>query len=66
VAEPWREPVPGVVALGAQLGRRAKRLGDAFGRALIVRRERDANVAVVQDGMVLAVGLVDLVERLRD
>src|SRR5256885_230029 len=55
-----------VVALRAQLGRSAERLGDPFGGALIVGGERHAHMAVVQDRMVLAVGFVDLVERLRD
>ncbi len=66
VAQPRREPVAGVVALGAQLGGGAQRLGDAFGGALVVRGERHADMAVVENRMVLAVGLVDLVERLRD
>src|SRR5256885_4822590 len=38
-----------VVALRAQLGRSAERLGDPFGGALIVGGERHAHMAVVQD-----------------
>src|SRR3546814_5681233 len=56
----------GVVALRAQLGRRAERIRYALGRALVVRRESDPDVAVVEDGVVLAIGLGDLVEALRD
>ena len=60
------EPMAGIVALRAQFGRRAERVGDALGRALVVGRERDADMAIVEDGVVLAIGLGDLVERLRD
>jgi hypothetical protein len=66
VAQPRREPVARVVALRAQLGGRAQRLGDALGGAFVVRGERHAHMAVVENRMVLAVGFVDLVERLRD
>ena len=55
-----------VVALRAQLGGGAQRLGNALGRALVVGGERHAHMAVVENRIVLAVGLVDLVERLRD
>ena len=56
----------GIVALRAQFGRRAKRIGDALGRPLVVAAEGDADVAVVEDSVVLAVGLGNLIERLRD
>src|SRR3546814_16288355 len=56
----------GVVALGAQLGRRAERIGNAFCRPLVVAAERDPDVAVVEDGVVLAISFGDLVEALRD
>ena len=52
----------GIVALRPQFGRGAERVGDALGGALVVGREGDAHVAVVEDGVVGAVGLVDLVE----
>src|SRR3546814_14645305 len=61
-----REPVSSVVALRAQLGGRTQRLGNALGGAFVVRRKRHADVAVIEDGMVLPIRLVDLVERLRD
>ncbi len=37
-----------------------------FGGALVVRGERHAHMAVVEDGVVLPIRLVNLVERLRD
>ena len=43
---------------------RCQRLGNAFGRALVVGGEGHTHMAVVEDGMVLPVGLVYLVERL--
>ncbi len=58
--------MPGIVALRAQFGGGAERFRDPFGRAFVVGRKRHADVAVVQNRMVLAVGFVDLVERLRD
>src|SRR3546814_12241288 len=64
--EPRREPVASVVALRAQLGGRTPRLANALGGAFVVRRKRHADVAVIEDGMVLRIRLVDLVERLRD
>ncbi len=66
VPKPGCQPVAGIVALRTQLGGRAQRFRNALGRALVVRCERDAHMAVVQDRMVLAIGLVDLVQRLRD
>ena len=52
-AEPRRQPVAGVVALGAQFGRGAERVGDALGRALVVGGEGDPHMAVVEDRVVL-------------
>jgi hypothetical protein len=66
VAEPGREPVAGIVAHRALLGRGAERVGDALGGALVVGRERDPDMAIVEDRVVRAVGLLDLVEALRD
>ena len=53
------------VRLRAQLGGRAERIGQALGGALVVGREGDAHVAVVEDGVVVPVGPVDLVQGLR-
>jgi hypothetical protein len=64
--EPGREPMAGIVAHRALLGRGAERVGDALGGPLVVRREGDADMAIVEDGVVLAIGLLDLVEALRD
>jgi hypothetical protein len=64
--EPWREPVAGIVLHRPHLGRGAERIRDALGGALVVGREAHADMAVVEDGVVRPVGLLDLVERLRD
>ena len=66
MGEPGREPVAGIVALRALLGRGAERIGNALGGALVVGREGDADMAVVEDRVVLAIGLLDLVEALGD
>jgi len=58
--------VAGIVLHRPHLGRGAERVGDALGRALVIRGEGDAHVAVVEDGVVLPVGLLDLVQRLGD
>ena len=64
--EPRRQPMAGIVALRAQFGRRAERIGYALGRALVIAAEGDPDMAIVEDGVVLAIGLGDLVEALRD
>ena len=66
MAEPRAKPVPRIVLHGPHLGRRSERVRDALGRALVIGREGDADMAVVEDGVVLAIGLLDLVEGLRD
>src|SRR3569623_13495 len=66
MGEPRREPVSGIVTHRALLGRGAERVGNAFGRALVIGREGDADVAIVEDGVVLAISLLYLVEALRD
>src|SRR3546814_13494908 len=63
---PGGEPVARRVAHRALLGRRPERVGNACRRPLVVGRERDPHVAVVEDRVVLAVGLLDMVEALRD
>ena len=62
MGEPGREPVAGIVAHRALLGRGAERVRDALGGALVIGREGDADMAIVEDRIVLAIGLVDLVE----
>src|SRR3546814_16400449 len=48
------------------LGRGAECVRNALGGPLVVGGERDADMAIVEDGVVLAIGLLDLVETLRD
>src|SRR6266851_668603 len=66
VAEPGRQAVAGVVSLGSKLSRRAEGVGDPLRRSLVVRREGNPDVAIVEDGVVIAVSLGYLVERLCD
>ena len=66
VAEPWAQAMAGIVLHRPHLGGGAERIGHALGGPLVVRREAHAHMAVVEDGVVLAVGLLDLVQRLRD
>ena len=56
----------GIIPLRAKFRCGAERVGNALGRAFVVRGKRDADMAIVEDGVVLAIGLGDLVERLRD
>src|SRR3546814_4092679 len=66
ICEPGREPVAGIVAHRALLGRLPQRVGDAARGALVVGREGDADMAIVENAVVLAIGLLDLVQRLGD
>src|SRR5256884_7210646 len=66
MSKPWREPVAGIVLHGAQLGGDAERIGDPLGRALVVGGEGDADMAIVEYGVVGSVSLLDLVQRLRN
>ena len=56
----------GIVGGIPQFGRCAQRIRDALGSAFVVGGEGDADVAIVQHGIIGAVGFLDLVERLRD
>src|SRR5215510_4696335 len=62
MSEPWRQAMARIVLHGAQLGRDAERVRDAFGRALVVGREADPDMAIVENGVVGSVGLLDLVQ----
>jgi hypothetical protein len=62
MAEPRAEPMAGIVLHRAHLGRGAERVGHALGGPLVVGREAHADMAVVEDRVVLAVGLLDLVQ----
>ena len=66
MSEPGREPVARIVAHRALLGRGAERVRDALGGALVIGRERDPHMAIVENRVVLAIGLLDLVQRLCD
>src|SRR3546814_16038740 len=66
MAEPGAEPVSRVVAHRAHLGRRPERVGYPFGGALVVGSEADSHMAVVENGVVGAISLFDLVQRLCD
>ncbi len=54
----------GIVALRAKFGRGAERIGNPLGRALVVRRKRDADMAIVEDGVIFAIGFRNLIQRL--
>lgn len=58
--------MPCIVLHRSHLGRRAERVGHALGSALVIGREAHPDMTVVEDGVVLAVGLLDLIEGLRD
>src|SRR3546814_21049600 len=64
--QPWREPVASIVAHRALFSCGAKGIGDALRCPLVIGRKGDADMAVVEDGVVLAIGLLDLIEALRD
>src|SRR5215831_6692056 len=64
MSEPWRQAMARIVLHGAQLGRDAERIGDPLGRALVVGREGDTDVAIVEYAVVRPVSLLDLVQRL--
>ena len=66
MAEPGREAVPGIVLHRAHLGRGSERIGNPLGGTLVVCREADPDMAVVEDRVVRPVSLLDLVQRLRD
>src|SRR5690606_25796434 len=60
------QPVTGVVALCPQFGSRTQGVGNPLGGALVVGGEGHPYMAVVENGVVDAVGLVNLVEALGD
>jgi hypothetical protein len=62
MSEPWRQAMARIVLHGAQLGRDAECVRDAFGRALVVGREGDPDMAIVENGVVGSVSLLDLVQ----
>src|SRR3546814_7523945 len=54
--QPWREPVASIVAHRALFSCGAKGIGDALRCPLVIGRKGDADMAVVEDGVVLAIG----------
>ena len=66
MAEPGAQAMAGIVLGIADLGRRAERIGDPLGGPFVVGGEAHSDMAVVEDRIVDAVGLLDLVQRLGD
>ena len=66
MAKPGGQPVSGIILHRPLLGGRAQGFGDPLGRPLIIGGEGDADMAIVEDGVVLAIGFGNMVERLRD
>ena len=64
--EPRRKPMAGVFFHGAHFCRRAEGVRDPFRRPLVIGREGDAHMAIIQDGVIGAIGLLDLVQTLGD
>src|SRR3546814_7735295 len=61
--EPGGAPMPGIVAHRALLGGNAERIGNAPAGPLVVGREGNVDVAVVEDRIMLAVSLLDRIVR---
>ena len=66
MAEPGAQAMAGIVLGIADLGRRAERIGDPLRRPFVVGGEAYPHMAVVEDRVVHAVGLLDLVQGLGD
>src|SRR3546814_18830576 len=64
--EPGGGPMPGIVPHRALFGRDAERVRNPPPRSLIVGREGDTDMAVVENRIMLAVSLLDLIQGLRD
>ena len=56
MAEPGREAVAGIVLHRPHLGRRPERVRDALGGALVIGREADADMTIIQDRVIPALG----------
>src|ERR1700744_4615140 len=66
MTKPRREPMPSVVLHRTHLSCGPKRIRHTFGSALIVGRERDADMAIVEDRVVRPIGAFELVQALRN
>src|SRR3546814_19434368 len=64
--EPGREAMARIVPHRALFGSDPERIGNAAAGPLVVGREGNADVAVVENAIMLAVCLFDLIERLGD
>src|SRR3546814_9278670 len=58
--------MPGIVAHRSLLGGLSQRIGNPLGGALVIGREGDTDMAVVEDRIIFAISLLDMVERLGD
>ena len=56
----------GVILHGAHFGRGPERVRDPFRRPFVIGREGDAHMAIVENGIVGAIGFLDLVQTLGD
>ncbi len=56
----------GIVLHCPLFGLGAERIGNPLGRPLVIGRERDPHMAIVEDRIGRAIGLFDLVQRLGD
>src|SRR3546814_1323696 len=50
----------------ALFGRRSQRIGYTFRGPIVIGRKSDTDVAIIENGIVLAIGLFDLVKALRE
>src|SRR3546814_20830843 len=66
MAEPGRQAMAGIVLHRALFGGGAKRFRNALGSVIVVGRKGHADMAIVENRVVLAVSFLDLVQRLRD
>ena len=62
VTKPRREAVSGIIAHRAGFGRSPERFRNALGSALVIGREAHPHMAIVENGIVLPVGLLDLIQ----
>src|SRR3546814_8396327 len=62
MCKPGRETVAGIIAHRTLLGRGAECVGNPLRGPLVIGREGDPDMAIVEYGVVLAIGLFDLVE----
>src|SRR3546814_6443681 len=65
MTEPGRKPVPGVVLHRPHLGGGTEPIRHPLGGPFVVGGEGHTHMAIVEDGVVRPISLLDLVERLR-